>query len=85
MTRLVDSKCLPVNIEMHVWNGSSWGEDLSNDFFCVGSLPYSNEFDAYVVPDVCYCTEYAEDWEAYIGDFFDPIEKSDRLVHWFWD
>ena len=62
-------------ITMKVWDvaRNEWkyaGENLANDFFNVGALPISNE-GVYVVSDVDYCIEEAQDWEQCIGDHRD--------------
>ena len=41
------------------WNGNSYGEDWSQEYFSAGSLPYDEETDAYLVPDVDYCVDMA--------------------------
>ena len=47
--------------------------DFSCDFYEVGSLPYNEEIGAYVVDDVEYLIEQAEDWLNQRGDFRDDI------------
>lgn len=63
-----------VEITMTSWNGSGYDPDWSMDFFAVGSLPYDEETETYTVPDVGYCIEQAEDWEAAIGDFREDLD-----------
>ena len=79
MTRLTDGK-KTVEITMCVWNGNGYDPDFSNDFFGVGGLERDEEKDAYIVPDVDYCVDYANDWEDNKGDFAgceeDPETKS---------
>lgn len=69
MTRLTDGK-KTVEIEMCDWTGSGWTPDWSADFFEVGGLKRDEERDAYIVNDVDYCVEQAEDWEKGKGDFY---------------
>ena len=50
---------------------SEWeyaGENLAYDFFEVGTLPENDE-GSYVVSDVDYCVEMAQDWAEYLGDY----------------
>lgn len=47
--------------------------DFSIDFYEVGSLPYNEEIGAYVVDDVEYLIEQANDWLNQRGDFRDDI------------
>lgn len=81
MTRLTDGK-RTVEITITEWNGSGYTPDWSSEFFSVGSLPYDEESDAYVVEDVDYCIEQANDWQNGVGDFLEDeeIDVSDRCV-----
>ena len=47
--------------------------DFSCDFYEVGSLPYDDEIGAYIVNDVEYLIEQAEDWLNQRGDFRDDV------------
>lgn len=47
-------------------------EDWTMDFFEVGGLEYDEENDQYIVEDVDYLIEQAEDWREGRGDFSDP-------------
>ena len=47
--------------------------DFSCDFYEVGSLPYNEEIGAYVVDDVEYLIEQANDWLNQRGDFRDDV------------
>lgn len=38
------------------------GYDWENDFFGIGSLPYSKELNAYKVNDIQYLADYAESY-----------------------
>lgn len=58
-----------VNIEMKVWQGNGYSPDWSIDFFNAGSLKYNDEIDIYIVDDVDYCIEQAQDWKNSIGDY----------------
>ena len=71
-TRITDGK-KTVEITMCVWNGTGWTPDFSNDFFCIGDLRRDNERDAYIVGDVDYCIDQADDWKHSRGDFADDI------------
>ena len=83
MTRLTDGK-KTVEITMTNWDGNGWTPDWSNDFFVTGTLPYNDDSNTYVVPDVDYCVEQAMDWKANIGDYLDydadPEEVDNRTV-----
>lgn len=63
------------------------GPDFSGDFYEVGSLPEIEETETgeavYLVEDVAYCIEQAEDWKNSTGDFWDyqPEEGEQRLVY----
>ena len=56
--------------------------DFSCDFYEVGSLPYDEKIGAYVVDDVNYLIEQAEDWLNQRGDFRDDIvpEGKERKI-----
>lgn len=53
-----------VEIKMMTWNEStvSYDEDQAHEFFEAGVLEM-NEDGAYIVDDVDYCIDQAEDWE----------------------
>jgi hypothetical protein len=55
-----------VEITMKVWNdyNTGYSPDWSNDFFNAGILPYDEDEDFFIVYDVDYCIEQAEEWEA---------------------
>lgn len=55
--------------------GISWEED----FFDCGSLTYNEEEEAYMVEDVLYPIDYAEDYITGTGDFWGngPIDTTD--------
>lgn len=55
-----------VEITMKVWNdfNTGYSPDWSNDFFNAGILPYDEDEDLFIVDDVDYCIEQAEEWEA---------------------
>lgn len=78
MTRITDGKDT-VAIKMTMWNGERHTPDFSGDFFEVGSLAYDEEKEAYIVPDVNYCINRAEDWKNFEGDFHDDIEGYDLV------
>lgn len=44
--------------------------DFSNNFFAVGNLPEEN--GSYLVDNVSYLVEQAENWKNYKGDYYDP-------------
>ena len=63
-----------VEITMQVWNGSQGGPSFEMDFFENGGLPYDEEINAYVVDDVEYLIDQANDWQQGIGDYQDDYE-----------
>lgn len=70
-----------VDITMKVWDkqNNEWkfaGENLANDFFEVAALPMSNE-GTYIVKDVDYCVEEANDWAECLGNHYDE-ERDDE-------
>lgn len=60
-----------IEIKLQRWNGTGYDPDMSNEFFEAGSLPYDEEHDTYIVDDVDYCIDYANDWKDGKGDFDD--------------
>lgn len=66
--KLTDGK-KTVKITMCIWQGSGYSDDFSTDFFNAGNLAYNAENDAYIVKDVDYCIEQANDWKECIADF----------------
>lgn len=50
-----------VEITIARWNGSGYDPDWSNDYFGAGNLPRDEEKDAYIVDDVDYCIDMAND------------------------
>lgn len=79
--RLTDGERI-ADIKMVIWNGSGYDPDWSNDFFEQGSLPYCESLEAYVVPDVQYCIDQANDWKQSKGDFSEdePNENNEVIV-----
>lgn len=69
--RLYDGKKL-VSIEMNNWTENGYTPDWSIDFFAAGNLPYDEDMNAYIVEDVDYCIEQADDWKNSRGDYYDP-------------
>ena len=73
MTRFTDGK-KNVSIRMAVWVHGGYLPDWENDFFEVGGLRYDEEREAYIVDDVNYLIEQAEDWRMGRGDYRDDYE-----------
>ena len=71
MIRLIDdSKAVEISIREWDDEGSQYGPDWSADFFGVGGLKsVEGEELTYVVDDVDYCIEYANDMVSGEGDF----------------
>lgn len=91
MTRLIDNN-KAVEISIREWDeeNSQYGPDWSADFYEVGGLKTVDEPEiAYIVDDVDYCIEYANDMVAGVGDFAgDPqpnqvvlVEELDRSAY----
>ena len=68
--KLYDGKKL-VEITMHLWDEreANMSPDFSNDFFEAGGLKHIEQLDAYLVDDVEYCIDQANDWANFSGDF----------------
>lgn len=78
--RLYDGKKM-ADIQMNNWNGGEYTPDWSNDFFEAGNLQYDEDMEAYLVQDVDYCIEQANDWMNADGDFYEPdTGTADRNV-----
>lgn len=69
-----------VKITMHVWNEPNMSNDFSSDFFEAGGLDRDEETGAYIVQDIDYCIEQAENWRGRIGDFCDDDSGEERYV-----
>ena len=93
MIRLIDNN-KAVGISIREWDEESmqYGSDWAADFFEVGDLEHveSEELElAYVVDDVDYCIEQANDMVAGEGDFagepqpgqFVDVTELDRSVY----
>lgn len=67
-----------IEIKIKRWNGSGYDPDWSNDYFSAGSLQYDEDVSSYVVDDVDYCIDMANDdgpegacgkYDAATGDY----------------
>lgn len=67
-----------ISIQMQTWNGNGYSQDYSKDFFEAGSLEYDEKKDAYIVEDVDYCIEQANDCVNHKGDFNDGEEPDEN-------
>lgn len=78
--RLYDGKKM-ADIQMNTWNGREYTPDWSIDFFETGRLQYDEDVEAYLVEDVNYCIDQANDWKNADGDFYEPdADTADRNV-----
>lgn len=71
MVVLIDNN-KAVEISIREWDEENpgYGPDWSADFFEVGGLETVDDPDfAYIVDDVDYCIDYANDMVAGVGDF----------------
>lgn len=59
--KIADSK-RTVEIRMMTWDGTNLSPDWSNDFFEAGLLPHNEETETYIVEDVDYCIDQAQEW-----------------------
>lgn len=84
MIRLTDGK-KTVEITMAIFDGTDLLPDFSAAFFEAGSLEYNTEIEAYEVPDVDYCVDYANDWKNCTGDFHDDEPEVERIVYCVYD
>lgn len=80
MTRLKDKSGKIAEIEMMTWMGDQYSLDWSQDFFEVGALPYDEDADAWLVDDVEYCIDQAEDWRLSRGDFSEDEPNENHTV-----
>lgn len=82
-TILTDGK-KTVKITMNVWEGNGYSPDWSQDFFEIGILPRRETARdiEFIVEDVDYCIEQANDWAQKTGDFRDDEypDTEDRHV-----
>lgn len=76
--KLTDGK-RTVEIEMRIWDDKfcRLGPDFSDDYFQDCRRLYDDEADAYIVDDVDYCIDYANDWKHGVGDFYDESNFED--------
>lgn len=81
MTIMTDGKRV-VGITMMVWEGNGYSEDYSADFFEIGSLPWRETWRGceYIVEDLAYCIDQANDWEHHKGDYRDDDDARERRV-----
>ena len=68
-----------VEIILRACMGDYFAPDMSNDFFDVGGLRTTFDDvigdDVYMVDDVEYCIDQANDWANYRNDYHDPLAK----------
>ena len=74
MTRFFDGNRL-VGITLQTWTGNGYTPDWSADAFDVGLLPYDEAREAHIVPNVAYCIEWAEAWEAEAPDNMCTVDE----------
>ena len=81
MARFYDGKRL-VEITMRDWDNryNTPTLDWSNDFFEVGGLEYDEDIGAYLVEDVEYLIDAADDWMNGTGEFYGE-ECPDYIEH----
>lgn len=77
MTRFTDGS-KTAEISMAVWLDGQWQPDWEMDFFDIGMLKRVEDEDGtalvYVVDDVDYLIDQAEDWRMGRGDYRDDYE-----------
>lgn len=69
-----------VEIRLCVWENGGYTPDWSEDFFNAGALQYDEDRDAYIVNDVNYCINQAQDWKDSTGDFSCDEPDENRAV-----
>lgn len=71
MERFIDKNGKIAEIEIKVWdeNRNQYGMAFESDLFEVGSLERDEEKGAYIVENVDYLVDYADDWKNMTGDF----------------
>lgn len=82
MVTLIDNN-KAVEITIREWNEENpgYGPDWSADFFEVGGLKTVDDpEEAYIVDDVDYCIEQANDMVAGEGDFAEGGPQSNQTV-----
>ena len=82
MVTLIDNN-KAVDISIREWDEetSQYSPDWSDDFFDVGRLKTIDVPDpAYIVEDVDYCIEQANDMVAGVGDFAEDGPQPDQFV-----
>ncbi len=82
MVKLIDNdKAVEISIREWDEENTQYGPDWSSDFFEVGSLkPLDDTEEAYIVYDVDYCIEQANDMVAGIGDFAADGPQPNQVV-----
>lgn len=86
MARLSDGY-RTVDIELRTWDSekNEFTPDWSNDFFNIGNLFYDADEDAYLVKNVYYCIEQAQDWKYGVGDFYcDDLTQEEIDARMIW-
>lgn len=83
MIRLIDNN-KAVEISIREWDeeNTQYGPDWAADFFEVGTLEHVDDTDpdAYIVNDVDYCIEQANDMAAGEGDFAEFGPQPNQFV-----
>lgn len=82
MVRLIDnSKAVEISIRERDDENTQYGPDWSADFFEVGGLKAVDDPElAYIVEDVDYCIEQANDMVAGEGDFAEDGPQQNQVV-----
>ncbi len=82
MTILIDdSKAVEISIREWDEENTQYGPDWSADFFEVGGLKTVDDPEfAYIVEDVDYCIEQANDMVASVGDFAEDGPQPNQVV-----
>ena len=69
-----------VDIKLVIWTGTGYSPEWTADFLTAGLLPYDEETDATIVPDVDYVIEQAYEWKNSTGDFQDDVPNPNNEV-----
>lgn len=82
MTRFTDGHRVAL-IEMQVLHGSILSPDLSQDILADAITGFSFDHDAYLVNDLDWLVDYANDWLNFKGNFYyDAQEKRLLTIGW---
>lgn len=83
MTRFTDGHRVAL-IEMQIWKDDHASPDLSQDILADAITGFSFENDAYLVNDLDWLVDYANNWLNFKGDFYYDDDHEERLLTIGW-